>query len=302
MTYARALSGTLLFTALALPAVAAAQPRNDDVEAQHERGNRLREQGRHAEARDLFRGLYERTHDPRALVRQGLAEMALQEWVAADEHLRTGLASQGTRWVDDNRQRIQGALREVGAHVGTLVVQCTPGDAQIFVNDTARGTCSSAAPQRVVVGSVNVRVQTDGVAPESRSVNVAAGDTPSTVSVQLAAPVTPHIDMSWRDRAEASNRRRTLMLGLGGAALGLGAVGLGLGAYGYFAEDSQVPGQPFSETMGIVGFAAGGALVVTGIVLLAVAPRRQSTDIPASTAAMCAPSFGIRGIACAVTF
>lgn len=301
MTYARALSGTLLFAALALPTMAAAQSR-DDVEAQHERGNRLREQGRHADARDLFRGLFERTHDPRALVRQGLAEMALQEWIAADEHLRAGLATQGNRWVDENRQRIQGALREVGSHVGSLVVQCAPPEAQVFVNDTARGTCSSATPLRLAVGNATVRVQADGVAPETRTAAITAGDTPTTLSVQLAAPAPAHVDMSWRDRAEASNRRRTLMFGLGGAALGLGAVGLGLGAYGYFAEDDTTHMAPANETLGIVGFAAGGALVVTGIVLMVTAPRHRSTELPENTAYACAPSLGVRGIACAVTF
>ena len=85
------LPGLVFAAALSAPSLASAQPRGarDDVEAQHNQGNRLRQQGRNAEARDLFRGLWERTHEPRAIIRQGLAEMALEEWLAADEHLRT---------------------------------------------------------------------------------------------------------------------------------------------------------------------------------------------------------------------
>ncbi len=276
--------------------VAQAQPRggrngsnNDETEAQHAQGNRLREQGRHAEARDLFRALYERTQDPRALVRQGLAEMALQEWIAADEHLTAGLATQGNRWVDENRARINGALHDVQTHVGSLAVECGPAGATLTVNDTARGVCPVSAPLRLAVGSATVRVEAPGQPPRSETVQVVAGSEPLRVRVVVDPPApppppTPTVNESLR-------RRRRTMLALGGVSLGLGAAGVGVGLAGFTALDNN--------TVGLVGVAAGGALLVTGVVLLVVAPSRRDVE---GRAALCAPTFDRPGLACAVTF
>lgn len=262
---------------------------SDDVEAQHAQGNRLREQGRHAEARDLFRSLYERTHDPKALVRQGLAEMALQEWVSADEHLTTGLAAQGNRWVDENRARIQGAVREVQSHVGTLVVECTPPGATVFVNETPRGQCPMQQPLRLLVGPATVRVEATGALPMTQTTNVVTGSDPTVLRMYLAHEQPRHDD-SARLAMLANNSRRSTMLTLGGVALGLGVAGLGVGAAGFLALDN--------DTVGIVGFAAGGALAVTGVVLLVAAPARQREG----GASICGPTFDRPGLACAFRF
>ncbi len=277
---------------MAVSSSAGAQPRgsaSDDVEAQHAQGNRLREQGRHAEARDLFRALYERTHDPKALVRQGLAEMALQEWVAADEHLSAGLASQGNRWVDENRARIQGAVREVQSHVGTLVVECTPPGATVFVNEAPRGQCPMQQPLRLLVGPATVRVEATGAQPMTQTTNVVTGSDPTVLRMYLAHEQQRHDD-SARQAVLANNSRRSTMLTLGGVSLGLGLAGIGVGVAGFVAADN--------ETMGIVGLAAGGALTLTGVVLLIAAPARQREG----GASICGPTFDRPGIACAFRF
>lgn len=277
-----------------------AQPRGhgaaaDDSEAQHAQGNRLREQGRHAEARDLFRALYERTHDPRALVRQGLAEMALSEWLAADEHLTAGLASQGNRWVDENRARIQGALRDVQTHVGSLAVDCSPEGAAVFIDDTQRARCPMTAPLRLLVGPVRVRVEAAGAAPVTQTASVVAGE-PTVVRVALTqAPA--RVDTSARDAVLATNRRRRTMLTLGGVSLGLGVAGLGVGVAGMLITNDA--GDPSYPEMAVAGFVAGGVLAVTGVVLLVAAPAHASEG---TSAAMCAPTFDRPGLACAWRF
>lgn len=286
-------AGSMLFAGAAV-----AQPRgasNDDIEAQHNQGNRLREQGRNAEARDLFRAIYERTHEPRALVRQGLAEMALQEWLAADEHLTAGLATQGNRWVDENRARIQAAMREVQSHVGTLVVECSPPGATVYVNDAQRGACPMQQPLRALVGPVTVRVEAVGAQPMMQTANVVAGSDPTVLRMYLAHEQRQN-DTAAREAVLANNRRRSTMLALGGVSLGLGIVGLGVGTAGFVVTDSA--NQPLSETMGIVGLAAGGVLAVTGVVLLVTAPARQHEG----TAALCAPTLDRLGVSCGLRF
>jgi hypothetical protein len=281
--------------ALAAPAAVYAQPRSaarDDVEAQHNQGNRLRQQGRNAEARDLFRGLWERTHEPRAIIRQGLAEMALEEWLAADEHLHAGMAVTTDAWVVENRARIDEQLRVVGAHVGSLVIECAPAGATVLVNDTARGTCPLAAPIRLLAGAATVRVELAGATPVRESTTVVPGNDPTTLRIHLQETAAVAAPDAFAD-ARASNRRRRIMLGTGGALLGVGVVGLGVGAAGLLAADN--------ETLGIVGFAAGGALTIAGVVLLIAAPSHRPEGA-ARYVPMCAPTLGRPGVACAFTF
>lgn len=286
--------------ALAAPAAAYAQPRaaRDDVEAQHTQGNRLRAQGRNAEARDLFRGLWERTHEPRAIIRQGLAEMALEEWLAADEHLRAGMAATADAWVVENRARVDEQLRVVASHVGSLVIECAPEGAAVFVNDAARGACPLAAPIRMLAGAATVRVELAGATPVRESTRVVAGDDPTTLRIHLQPVATAPVGDPFAD-ARASNRRRRVMLGTGGALLGVGVVGIGLGAVGFLATDDA--GNALSEPLGIVGFAAGGALTIAGVALLIAAPSRRPEG-SARYVPLCAPTLGRPGVACALTF
>jgi len=287
--------------ALAAPSATYAQPRpaaRDDVEAQHTQGNRLRAQGRNAEARDLFRGLWERTHEPRALIRQGLAEMALEEWLAADEHLRAGMAVTADAWVVENRVRVDEQLRVVASHVGALVIECAPEGAAVLVNDSARGACPLAAPIRLLAGAATVRVELAGMTPVRESTTVVPGNDPTTLRIHLQPVTTAPVGDPFAD-ARASNRRRRIMLGTGGALLGVGVVGIGLGAVGFLATDDA--GNALSEPMGIVGFAAGGALTVAGVALLIAAPSHRPEGA-ARYIPVCAPTLGRPGVACALTF
>jgi hypothetical protein len=292
-SHALVVAGALTFAS----AHTLAQPRESDIEAQHTQGNRLREQGRHAEARDLFRALYERTHDPRALVRQGLAEMALSEWVNAETHLTEGKETRGNRWVDENRPRIEDALREVQTHLGSLAVECGPRGAVVYIDDAARATCPVERPMRMPVGSVRVRVQAPGMDPRSETVTLSAGTTPSTVRLALTPPtLAPAADEV--AAAESNNRRRSTLRALGFTALGLGVAGIGAGVAGYAVTGDD--GQPLSETMGILGLAAGGTLLVTGVVLLVAAPARR--EVPGAQAFVCAPWLHGLGGGCAFAF
>jgi hypothetical protein len=289
----------ILAAVWAAPVVATAQPRGarDDVEAQHTQGNRLRQQGRNVEARDLFRALYERTHEPRAIIRQGLAEMALEDWLAADEHLRAGLAVTGDAFVQENRARIEEQLRVVSTRVGSLVIECAPAGATVTINGDPRGRCPLAAPLRLRVGQTLVRVEHPGTSPVEEQTAVVAGDDPTTLRIRLQPLLTR--DPAAEQEAAAVNRRRSRMLGLGGAALGLGAVGLGVGLAGLLVTDSA--GAPLSEPLGYAGLAVGGALSVTGVILLVAAPARRAEGTARSTP-RCAPALGMAGFACAGTF
>ncbi len=98
---------------------AAAYAQNPATEAEHQRGVQLRAQGQNAEAAEVFRAIFERTGEPRALARLGLAEGALSRWTDADEHLTTALARASDPWITANRASLEQALTAVRTHLGS---------------------------------------------------------------------------------------------------------------------------------------------------------------------------------------
>ena len=109
---------TLLVGAL-LVAPAAASTQELDIEAEHRRGVALREEHRDAEALEVFRALYERTQEARALARMALAEAALGAWDVAEEHLRAAMRDHRDRWVHHNRRGLREQLEIIRAHPRT---------------------------------------------------------------------------------------------------------------------------------------------------------------------------------------
>lgn len=170
-----------------------AQPIN--VEAEHQRGMQLRASGHDADAVVVFRALFERTGEPRALARLGLAEGALQRWSDAEEHLQTALARQSDPWVAQNRANVEEALRAVQRHLGLVDVSCTTPNATVQWGTEAPRPLPLQHPIRVPTGFVDLVVRAPGYSPQSRHVAIPAGVEPIVVAVTLirdgAATPTP---------------------------------------------------------------------------------------------------------------
>jgi hypothetical protein len=236
---------------IALTASGAVLAQTPAVEEQHRRGMALRAQGQNAEAAEVFRGIYARTREPRALARQGLAEAAAEQWVAADEHLRAALGFATDAWINSNRQALARDLGVIEGHLGTLELVSPVRGAELRVNDVVRGTTPLAAPLRVLAGAARVELRAEGYASLTREVMVTAGVTaPQRVELQPQRVVAPVVAVTPLARAAPdpvvartpppvghiapaplprSNPLRTLGitgLALGGVGLTLGVVGL----------------------------------------------------------------------------
>jgi hypothetical protein len=155
------------------------------VEAEHARGQTLREQHRDQEAYEVYRGLYERTREPRALARMALAEAALSRWVDAEGHLTQALASSDP-WIGQNRVALESNLGTVRAHLANLeVVGNVPG-AHWALDGVGMGTLPMAGAVRVAAGSHLVDAQAEGYESARQPVLVAPSSSGLTrVSVTL---------------------------------------------------------------------------------------------------------------------
>ncbi len=237
---------------LSLGYASAAQAQTVDPEAEHQRGIALRNEHRDAEALEVFRGLYERTGEVRALSRMALAEGALARWAEAEVHLQRALASSDA-WVAQNRASLEVALATVRQHLGSLTVIANVPGAEVFIGGQRVAVTPFEHPLRVPAGTVDLELRAAGRSTARRTVTVRPGVEVTALDVELSptpseplltAELPPVIDLSppvevtpvvdpqvRRDRAERRATWETLATTgfvLGGAGLLTGVIALGI--------------------------------------------------------------------------
>jgi hypothetical protein len=279
-------------------------------EAEHTRGIELRRQHRDVEARDVFRAIYERTREPRALARQASAEAALGDWVTAEEHLSAALDNTNDPWILQNRTGLAADLQAFRQHVGLLEVSTNVAGAEVWIAGARVGQLPATRPLRVPAGTVTFEVRAEGHASATRSATVQPGmSIPAREMVNLTRVVAPQPSQepiattrsppvaappasgaAPVEEPEASWFNGMHIAGLSLASLGL--VGVGVGIAGLVIKgghertldnepclsdimmtprcNEALGGSESAGTLAIVGFAAGGALLIGGVVLMII--------------------------------
>ncbi len=184
---------------LAAPSLARAQ--EVDVDALQRRGLALREQGRPADALELFRQAQARQPEPRTLARIGLAEAELGRWVDAEQHLGEALAASRDRWIRHNREDLEAELDTVRGHLGQLEVVVRTPAARLSLNGGEPRPLPLPGPLRVAEGTTNLDVSADGCEGAHRTFVVAPRGTarveldlvcrPPAAPVSAPAPAPP---------------------------------------------------------------------------------------------------------------
>ncbi len=305
----RAIPLRALLLAALLVAPAAARAQELDIEAEHRRGVALRDEHRDAEALEVFRALYERTQEPRALARMALAEAALGAWDVAEEHLRAAMRDHRDRWVHHNRRGLREQLEIIRAHPRTPPVTppVTPPSGETTVAVDTQTTVTAPPVEAPAPTAATVPAE----APPPTGATVDAVTT-------VAAPATAV-------NFDGGAPRGAMLRGLGIAGLVLGAVGLGAGATALLlgnsaASDWSADGCGYTRradgsycvdlqgthgtmaTVAPVGFIAGGLLAAGGVALLIAAPSPVARrTAQASRRWACAPG-GASSVVCAVEF
>lgn len=300
-----------------------------EVEALHARGNALRAEHRDAAALEVFRGLWTRTQEPRALARMALAEAALAHWVDAEAHLNEALEHGTDAWIRQNRGPLQEQRRLIASHVGALDVRCAVRGAEVWINAARAGVLPSSRPLRVQAGQVTFDVRAPGYESVRRTVQITPGEQPTRAEVTLLrandepggrAGAGEHV-------APAPRSGGSPLTTLGVVSLVGAGIGIGVGAVGVVVRNDHVATfrdnhcllEPYAdavltrasgcrneyalgntwEAVSLAGFVAGGVLAVTGVVLLVVAPRRRDES---PTAFRCGAGPGAVGISCGGAF
>jgi hypothetical protein len=299
-----------------------------DADAAIERGVQLREQGKDDQALVEFKRAYELSPTPRARAQMGLAEQALGQWVAADEHVREALLAQSDAWVESRRTVLEGALATIARHLGSLDIRAGATAGDVYLDGVRVAALPMAEPQRVEVGTRTLEVRSVGFYPVSRTIIVLPGETTretiDLVPLPRAAAVAAPVASGGEARPMAahaapgpsSGAQRTLaFLGFGLAGASLATAFIGLGARGAeisdYNDDPSCPGaaspsQPAScasqlsaastwKTVTIASFIGAGVLGAAAVTLLVTAPRGVSRPSVACSA-------GLSAVGCSVTF
>src|SRR5436305_2127194 len=125
----------LALAALLIAAVYPSYGSGEDVEALLKKGIELRRNGRDREALAEFQRAAQISRTARATAQIALAEQALGLWVEAESDIKDALASAQDPWIAKNRAVLEGALRTIRNHVGTLEIWGAPEGAEVLLED-----------------------------------------------------------------------------------------------------------------------------------------------------------------------
>ena len=156
-----------------------------------ERGIQLMKEERYADALRAFTDAHKLAPAPRTAAQKGLAEQAMHLWLPAEAHINLALDHGDDPWVKKNRVFLEEAVRDIGAHIGTLSLEFAKQVEGIRL--TAAGEWipwASPRPVRLPEGEITLEIRADGYTTWRRIVVVR----PATVihiPVDLAASVPP---------------------------------------------------------------------------------------------------------------
>ena len=225
-------------------------------------------------------------------------------WVPAEIDLLDATKDKADPWIARNRAALAQSLVVIQQHLGSLEIRGGSGG-EVFVDGASIGALPMASGRRVEAGTRNVEVRAKGYYTASRVVTVPpAGIARETIELrpQLAEAggagagtiATP--PPKSEEPKTTFGVQRTLgwvFLGAGAALVVTGVVAqmLRQSAISAYNADRTCPGlgsptQPPGcesnvssasswQTVSIVGFAAGGALSVSGVILVITAPTRR---------------------------
>ncbi len=183
----RITAGLVFLTLCVCAARAFGAPPNPTAEAAIRDGKSRYNSGDYEGAIESFKLAYSAQADSEILYQLGKS-YAMADWPvqAVDAFERYLDASQVS---EERRREVASAIVGQRRRIGSLVVQVTPADAIVEVDDTPLARSAHGMPLPVRHGSHVVSASLDGYLPETRSVRVGAGKT--GVVKFVLSPVAP---------------------------------------------------------------------------------------------------------------
>jgi hypothetical protein len=195
----RVLSFTLLLAAATISARAEAQAPATSIDAASARADELAHQGndlalKHswAEAEALFRQAWTLKQSYDIGGNLGIAELNLEKYCDAAEHLSFALKRFPANGKPDHRELLHDKLENAKAHVGALAITVSTPGAEVFVDGKRRGLAPLADVVFLEPGSRKIEARLSGYDTAMQTVDAAKGGSSATsLTLKESAPVPP---------------------------------------------------------------------------------------------------------------
>lgn len=173
---ARKIAGALVASAvLAIPPPARADAR-DDAKVHFQRGVALYKDADFRAALIEFQRAYEAVPNYKVLYNIGQASLELQDYAGALTAFRRFLSEGGKEIPADRKKQVEGEIGKLEARVARLLVRSDVEDAELLVDDVPVGKTPLSAPVLVGAGRRRIALHKAGLAPVTRTVDLAGGD------------------------------------------------------------------------------------------------------------------------------
>jgi hypothetical protein len=170
----RTATWALLIVALHTPAARAQAPGCADADADEQRAQQLREEGRDLDAVRLLESVVACERTPRRVGRLGLAEAAAGLWVPSEAHLAEALAGTDP-WVRRVRRELGVQLARVRERVGNLEVLVNAPRGELRIGGATAAALPMRDALRVPAGALTYEIVAPGFVREVRRVDITAG-------------------------------------------------------------------------------------------------------------------------------
>jgi hypothetical protein len=291
------------FSALALAQSGEGKPGKDEARAHFKQGVQLVREGAYEAALVELKRAYELSPDYRVLFNIGQTALQLNEYMEAIEAFEAYLEQGGSRIEPERREAVEQNLVELQKRVAALTITVDADGAKISIDGRQVGTSPLEGKITVNVGRHQVSATASDGATVSQEVEVAGGDA-RTVRLELpraarASTAQESSDVAGGTGAAKPARSRAKRVGIGllaaGGALGAGAVVTGFLAKSAHDQHQSELDEPLGDagaiksasddmktyalTTDVLAF-TGGAMLVTGLVLVLVSKTRERPAEP----------------------
>jgi tetratricopeptide (TPR) repeat protein len=302
----RVLLLVLLVSCVSSPGLAQAgetKANKEEARAHFKQGVQLVREGAYEAALVELKRAYELSPDYRVLFNIGQTALQLNEYLAAIDAYRAYLAEGGSRIEPDRRAAVEAELLELEKRVATLTIVVDVDGAKVAIDGRTVGTSPLDGKVTVNVGRHQVSASTGIGATVSQEVEVAGGDA-RTVRLELPSPersdVSASVDaIDTRTSAANASSLRKRRIGIAflsaGGALAAGAVVTGMLAKSAHDDHQRELEKPLGDanaiasakndmktyavTTDVLAF-TGGALLVTGLVMMLVSKNHERPSEP----------------------
>jgi hypothetical protein len=146
----------------------------EEPEALIRQGVEMRKRGDDLKAHGYFQRAYDIARTPRSAAQLGLADLAIEDNVAAEQHLSEAMSSSDP-WVRQNRGMFEKSRATARSRLAKLVISGAPESTTVEIAGHPPVALSPDATVWIPPGGAELRFAAPKYEPETKTVNVAAG-------------------------------------------------------------------------------------------------------------------------------